>query len=67
MTQDRLNHLMVMHIHKEITDKLDLKSVFKNFTGDSDSGDTVLVFLPSTLFKCPLYLHQVASAKNYPT
>ena len=25
--QERLNHLMVLHIHKEMTDSLDIKSV----------------------------------------
>ena len=24
MTQERLNHLMILHVHKELTDKLDL-------------------------------------------
>ena len=33
MAQERLNHLMVMHVH---TDKLDLKSVLKNVVGESE-------------------------------
>ena len=33
MAQERLNHLMVMHVH---TDKLDLKSVLNNFVGESE-------------------------------
>ena len=36
MAQERLNHLMVMHVHKERTDKLDLKSVLNNFVGESE-------------------------------
>ena len=36
MAQERLNHLMVMHIHKERTDNLDLKSVLNEFVGDSE-------------------------------
>ena len=36
MAQERLNHLMVMHIHKERTDYLDLKSVLNEFVGDSE-------------------------------
>ena len=31
MTQKRLNHLIVMHIHKERTDQLDLSSIAKEF------------------------------------
>ena len=31
MTQKRLNHLMVMHIHKERTDQLNLSSIAKEF------------------------------------
>ena len=36
MTQERLNHLMVMHVHKERTDKLALKTVLNNFMGESE-------------------------------
>ena len=35
MTQERLNHLMLIHVHKEQTDMLDLKAVINNFIGDS--------------------------------
>ena len=31
MTQKRLNHLIVMHIHKERTDQLDLSSIANEF------------------------------------
>ena len=41
MKQERLNHLMVMHVHKERTDKLDLKSVLNNFISDSEHRTTV--------------------------
>ena len=27
MSQARLNHLMILHYHQDVTDKLDLKSV----------------------------------------
>lgn len=36
MGQERLNHLMVLHVHKDITDKLDLKSVANEFVGDTE-------------------------------
>ena len=35
MTQERLNYLMLIHIHKDKTDSLDLKSIVNNFIGDS--------------------------------
>ena len=35
MTQERLNHLMLLHVHKDIMDKLDLKSIASEFIGDS--------------------------------
>ena len=31
MSQKRLNHLIVMHIHKERTDQLDLSNIAKEF------------------------------------
>ena len=36
MNQDRLTHLMTLHIHKELTDKLDLITVANDFV----AGDT---------------------------
>ena len=36
MAQERLNHLMIMHVHKKRTDKLDLKSVLNDFVGGSE-------------------------------
>ena len=35
MTQERLNYLMLTHVHKERTDALDLKCVINEFIGDS--------------------------------
>ena len=35
MGNERLNHLMVLHVHKERTDKLDLKCVLNEFVGES--------------------------------
>ena len=35
MTQERLNYLMLIHVHKERTDALDLKGVINEFIGDS--------------------------------
>jgi len=31
MTQNRLNHLLLLHVHKEYTDSLDLKSITNRF------------------------------------
>ena len=36
MSQKRLNSAMVLHIHKDLTDTLDLKSVCEEFTSKSD-------------------------------
>ena len=36
MAQERLNHLMIMQVHKERTVKLVLKSVFNVFVGGSE-------------------------------
>ena len=37
MTQERLNHLMILHVHKELTDKLDLISVANEFVQNSEN------------------------------
>ena len=34
MTQNRLNNLLLLHVHKEYTDSLDLKSAINRFIGD---------------------------------
>lgn len=36
MSQQRMNNLMLLHVHKDITDGLDLKSVANDFVADSD-------------------------------
>ncbi len=36
MGQESLNHLMVLHVHKELTDDLDLISIANEFVGDSE-------------------------------
>ena len=36
MTQERLSHLMIMHVHKDRTEKLDLKLVLNDFVGESE-------------------------------
>ena len=36
MRQDRLNHLMILHVHKELTDALDLKEVGNDFVCGSE-------------------------------
>ena len=37
MSQLRLNNLMVLHVHKELTDSLDLKSIARSFVNANDS------------------------------
>ena len=41
MAQERLNHLMIMYVHKERTDKLDLKSVLNAFVGGSEHSSGI--------------------------
>ena len=36
MTQEKLNHLMVLHVHKDLTDKLNLNDIGKEFVGQSE-------------------------------
>ena len=36
MGQERLNNLMILHVHKDITDTLNLKSIADEFVGDSE-------------------------------
>ena len=36
MHQNRLNHLMMLHIHKHLTDALDIKSVANEFVAGSE-------------------------------
>ena len=36
MSQDRLNHLLVLHVHKELTDSLDMITVANDFVAGSE-------------------------------
>ena len=36
MSQERLNNLLVLHVHKELTDSLDLITVTNDFVTDSE-------------------------------
>ena len=36
MTQERLNHMMVLHVHKDSTDSLDLKKAVNEFISCSE-------------------------------
>ena len=40
MSQGRLNATMVLHVHKMLTDGLDLKSICKDFISKSDYRKT---------------------------
>ena len=41
MTQERLNHFMLLHVHKERTDKIDLKSVVNQFIDESEHHSSI--------------------------
>ena len=36
MTQQRLNNVLILHVHKDRTDKLDLRKVGQEFVGDNE-------------------------------
>ena len=36
MSQQRLNNLMLLHVHRDLTDTLDLSAVANDFIGDSE-------------------------------
>ena len=36
MTQERLNNLLILHVHKERTDSLDVKEVANDFISNSE-------------------------------
>ena len=36
MSQERLNYLMILHVHKDRTDAHDIKSILNEFVGDSE-------------------------------
>ena len=36
MSQERLNHLMVLHIHQDEVDKLDLRTIGNEFVGEME-------------------------------
>ena len=36
MNQDQLNHLMILNVHKTLTDKLNLNDVANQFVEDSE-------------------------------
>ena len=41
MTQSRLNHLMILHIHRKLTDKLNLTAVANEFVSGSEHRSTL--------------------------
>ena len=41
MGQQRLNHLMVLHVHKDITDEIPLKEIADEFIGDSEHNTNI--------------------------
>ena len=36
MSQPRLNHLLVLHVHQDLTDSLDLKAIAQDFVSEND-------------------------------
>ena len=42
MTQERLNHFMIMHVQKQRNDKLYLKSVLNDFVAGSEHRSSIV-------------------------
>jgi len=47
MSQERLNHVWVLHVHQELLDTVDITEVAKDFAEKYDSRHQMLGFLPS--------------------
>lgn len=45
MSQQRLNHLMILHVHKDKTDELDLKSCLNEFVEGSEHRSSLFNIL----------------------
>ena len=58
MSQQRLNHLMLLHVHKSSTDQLSLVDVANDFIAGSDHRKQVfgMKFLPSDLQTCASFV-----------
>ena len=41
MTQERLNYLMLLHVHKDGTDALDLMAILNDFVGESEHRSNI--------------------------
>lgn len=50
MSQDRLNHLLVLYVHKELTDSLDLITVANDFAADPEHRLSILSFTESDCY-----------------
>ena len=51
MTQHRLNHLMILHIHKELTDNIDMLKAANDFVAGSEHRLTIFGEFKSSDFK----------------
>ena len=64
MTQQRLNNLMVLHVHKDITDQIELKAVATEFVADSEHRLNIFENL-SNLYSHVLVLYFDGTACMY--
>ena len=51
MTQQRLNNLMLLHVHRDLADKLDLNILVNDYVGDSKIESKYLVFFHNFLYQ----------------
>ena len=52
MTQQKLNSLMILHVHKDKTDSLNLDQVANKFVNRKETREHFLVNLMSNLYLC---------------
>ena len=50
MSQERLNHCLILHVHKSLTDKIDLLSVATEFVTTKESPLNIVLELASHFF-----------------
>ena len=55
MSQARLNHLMILHYHQDVTDKLDLKSVANEHITKSEEALLLPFFEYNVQIHCVLF------------
>ena len=59
MTQCRLNYLMILHVHKEMTDSLELANCANDFVGSNEHHLSVFGNFTELMFSQPNYCSSI--------